>query len=86
MFESRGAAAVRGYASTGLARFRFLDIVNRFFQNIPQVDLQDGGHAQKRIQSRIPRGFVPNGIGGGGFKGADKGLAQARLGRQHVHG
>ena len=88
-FHSRGQSsqtAVKGQTSIGLARLRFLDIVNRLVQNIPQVDLQDGGHAQKRIQSWIPRSFVPNGIGGSRFKGADEGLAQARLGRQHVHG
>ena len=79
MFELRGRRRREDQISIGLARLRLLDIVNRLFQDIPQVDLQDGGHPQKRIQSRIPRGFVPNGIGGSGFKRADEGLAQARL-------
>lgn len=59
--------------------------MNRFLQNVSQVDLKDAGHTQKRIQSRIPRRLIPHRIGWGGFKGADKGLAQARVGRQHVH-
>jgi len=46
-----------------LARLRFLDIANRFVQNVAQVDLQDGGHAEERIQRRIPRRFIQNGIG-----------------------
>lgn len=88
-FHSRGQSsqtAVKGQTSIGLARLRFLNIVNRLLQNIPQVEIQDGGHAQKRIQSWIPRSFVPNGISGSRFKSADEGLAQAGLGRKHVHG